>query len=72
MTTDGKTTSSATGDIIIGIHQGPALGNTLFLAFLKDLPYFISSGLVVLFANDTTVLACAKDYKEQLFKESII
>ncbi|KAI5640320.1 reverse transcriptase (RNA-dependent DNA polymerase) domain-containing protein [Phthorimaea operculella] len=48
----------------VGIPQGSSLGNTLFLTFINDLSHFITEGLVVLFADDTTVILCARTYGE--------
>lgn len=35
----------------------------MFLTFVNDLPSYISQGLIVLFADDTTVIVCAKTYE---------
>ncbi|KAI5641077.1 ENTH domain-containing protein [Phthorimaea operculella] len=64
VTTNGRKYRSVAGDVTIGIPQGSSLGNTLFLAFINDLSHFITEGLVVLFADDTTVILCARTYEE--------
>jgi hypothetical protein len=66
--TDGKPLISDAGDINIGIPQGSALGNTLFLLFINDLPSNIVAGLSVLFADDTTVLVSARSYDQLRLK----
>jgi hypothetical protein len=60
----GKMVQSDTGYINLGIPQGSALGNTLFLLFMNDLPSNIVAGLSVLFADDTTVIVGANTYEQ--------
>lgn len=61
---NGKRLKSKAGSVDIGIPQGSALGNTLFLAFINDLPSSITEGEVVLFADDTTVVVKARTYEQ--------
>ncbi|KAJ2937119.1 hypothetical protein O0L34_g19287 [Tuta absoluta] len=65
---DGRKIRSQAGNLTIGIPQGSALGNTLFLTFINDLAHSISEGLAVLFADDTTVIVNARTY-DQLSKK---
>lgn len=62
ISTDGKTLTSDAGFVKLGIPQGSAVGNTLFLLFINDLPSAVTSGLSVLFADDTTVIVSAKTH----------
>jgi hypothetical protein len=55
---------SDTGHVNIGIPQGSALGNSMFLVFVNDLPSAITTGLPVLFADDTTVIVSARTYEQ--------
>ncbi|KAI5643573.1 reverse transcriptase (RNA-dependent DNA polymerase) domain-containing protein [Phthorimaea operculella] len=64
VTTNGRKYRSVAGDVTVGIPQGSSLGNTLFLTFINDLSHFITEGLVVLFADDTTVILCARTNEE--------
>lgn len=68
MSTNGKTLVSDAGQVCLGIPQGSAIGNTLFLLFINDLPSAITSGLSVLFADDTTVIVSAKSYEQLAMK----
>jgi hypothetical protein len=64
LSASGKRLKSSAGSVNIGIPQGSALGNTLFLTFMNDLPAAITAGLSVLFADDTTVVVCARTYEQ--------
>ncbi|KAI5637922.1 reverse transcriptase (RNA-dependent DNA polymerase) domain-containing protein [Phthorimaea operculella] len=64
VTIGGRKLRSEAGEVTIGIPQGSALGNTMFLVFIKDLASYVSEGSVTLFADDTSVITCARSYKE--------
>ena len=61
------TVNGSTSEVIpisFGIPQGSVLGPTLFTLFTNDLPSFVSSGSVYMFADDTTVY-CMSDSAEK-------
>ncbi|KAI5639643.1 reverse transcriptase (RNA-dependent DNA polymerase) domain-containing protein [Phthorimaea operculella] len=64
VTIGGRKLRSEAGEVTIGIPQGSALGNTMFLVFINDLASYVSEGSVTLFADDTSVITCARSYKE--------
>ncbi|KAI5643575.1 reverse transcriptase (RNA-dependent DNA polymerase) domain-containing protein [Phthorimaea operculella] len=64
VSSQGTKLKSEAGDVKVGIPQGSSLGNTLFLAFINDLPSIVTDGLMVLFADDTTVVVSAKTYDQ--------
>ncbi|KAI5638128.1 reverse transcriptase (RNA-dependent DNA polymerase) domain-containing protein [Phthorimaea operculella] len=55
VTIGGRKLRSEAGEVTIGIPQGSALGNTMFLVFINDLASHISEAPVTLFADDTSV-----------------
>lgn len=72
VTISGQKVRSEPGDVTVGIPQGSSLGNTLFLAFINDLPRFVTDGLIVLFADDTTVIVCSHTYEQLNEKINIV
>ncbi len=57
---DGE--KSERSDVESGISQGSVLGPALFVLFINDLPSVVQS-VMKIFADDTKVYNCVKDYK---------
>jgi hypothetical protein len=56
-----KKYNSTLKNVKFGIPQGSILSSLLFLVYINDLPYPISNGEVVLFADDTNILVTDKN-----------
>ena len=57
VTIDGKRSDSLM--IRKRVPQGSVLGPVLFLLFVNDIPLHLSGSSVDIYADDTTVMACA-------------
>lgn len=53
--------TSESYDVNQGVPQGSVLGPLIFLLFVNDLPAILQEGLVVMFADDTSMLLSARD-----------
>lgn len=60
----GGTVFSDWMDVDVGVPQGSVLGPILFLLFINDLPLAVSSGLVTLFADDTSAVVSGGDWED--------
>nr|CAI5816987.1 unnamed protein product [Callosobruchus analis] len=49
-------------DVQLGVPQGSILGPLIFILFINDLPHYMSSDSIVLYADDTTITVNAENY----------
>ena len=54
--------------IIYGVPQGSLLGPRLFSIQVNDLPDFVKSGILFMFADDTTIYCIGKNVEEVIDK----
>ena len=64
-----KGIKSETCSVQYGVPQGSVLGPILFILYTNDIPYSITHGQTVLFADDTTVCYRGHDW-QQLYERA--
>lgn len=62
---------SNSSDVPIGAPQGSVISPLLFLCFINDLPEYVKSGKVSMFADDTAIMVTARTPEELQLKVSL-